>query len=239
MKSILIRILCVLTLLCIVSCKESKVNKDLLFKDIQSEAKKKDKYFCIIVSDLECESCYLYENLLEGRYEGLKKKAIFNIVKTNDKEHKWYKYWLYTPAVPITCVFDSAGNLKSLVAGAGIKSFQEIERVLDGKPKQLLFGYNSPLNEFLSDDQIIAVLDEIQKCKHALDEGVDISEQIKRTMNVTWYPFNVFLNLENEKKKGNYEEVVFIAEQIQTFQKNNFCNYLYSELFDETKKILQ
>lgn len=224
---------------CILGCQKStKVYEGLSFEEIQKIAKDQNRNFCIVVSNLECDACYTYENLLKGEYKGLSNKAVFNVIKTNHQDQEWYKFWLYTPATPLTCIFDSAGNLKSIINGASIKSFQAVEKVLDGASSQSVLSYNSPLKDYLDDEKTISVLNDILQCKRALEKGKDITESINETLNIAWYPFNVYLSCLNEKEKENEENAKHIAKQLLTFQHNNYCNYLYPALFAQAHKII-
>lgn len=224
----------------LVGCKkeERKVYENLSFEEVLKMAEKQNCDFCIVLSNLECDACFVYADLLNEKYKELNKKAIFNIVKTDDEQNQWYKFWLYTPAAPITCIFNSSGNLKSIISGASIKSFQSIEKSIDQILQDKLVNYSSPLTDILDNDRTHEILDNILQCKLAFDKGEDITYKINETLNVVWYPYNVYLNCLNEKNKGNNENAKYIAEQILTFKKNNFCNYLYSNLFEEVHKII-
>ncbi len=122
--------------------------------------------------------------------------------------------------------------MKNIIQGASKKSFQNIEKVIDGKPITN-DSFKSALFHIQGSEENIKFLNEVLKIKLDLDNNVDITESISQNLETAWYPYNVYLQYMNEKEKGNVDNTIYIARQLLTFRENPYSDYLYFDLLNE------
>lgn len=223
-----------ISLLFLFSCeqKNKTVYSDLGYEEVKDVAEKYNIGFCIVLADNDCNACNEYTNSLKGTFNKLNEKTVFNIIYTNQIENEWYKYWLYSPATPTTCIFNAKGDLVNVISGSSKKTFQCIEKSIDGNYECSDF-FESSIIPIDDKKNIIPILNKVLKCKQSFDKGEDITIPLEQTLNIAWYPYNVYLHYLNENRKGNAENAKHIAKQLLTFEKNPYAKFLYSKIFTE------
>ena len=235
MKSLFI--IPILILAVLVSCKNntSQIYYDLSFNDLSQKAKEKNIPFCLVLIDDSGFIGKKYKEYIEEKGSRIFGKAIVNFVDINKSENVWYRQWLSTPDSVLTCVFSSSSILNSIIGGASTYSFKYIHEVVEGNANNLDFGYHR-IFECADSIQVMAVLDDVLKCKMMLDSGDDFNTLIDKTLEYVQYPYNIYLKLLNNVRYGR--DTIIEAKRLLEFD-NVYYVKLYSDLFKYAEKIVK
>ena len=219
------------------SCSDSKegVLFGLSFDEMKELASKENKPFCVILSTANCDLCQTFVNVLSGeKYRKFLKKAYFVVLEVDQEENEWYQEWSMNLSFPSTYVFSPIGELKAIIPGSVVSSFECVGNVLNGDLAGARFMYRHRFGN-VNSDRVISMLNDILKCKYKLERGEDISEEIDKTISLMPYPYNLYLKYLNEKKEGNNESATQIAERILTYSEVLYY-HIYGKMHHRLKK---
>lgn len=209
---------------------KKKIYENLTYAQTKALAQEQGTPFCIIVADDGCGSCSDLKEELNTKYQKLLHKAVFNAVNPTQKEHRWFRDWLYTPSGPITCVFSANGDLLNVIEGANLKSIQTIEKAIDGQGRNIPLYYDSPLVEMVDIKDVVHVLDKALKYKLTMDNGENTDKLREASFDAGSYPFNLYLRCLDMELRGDSCEAAESARQLLVFSKERFVSYYFSDM---------
>lgn len=109
-------------------------NKD--FNEMTNIAKDIDQPFCIVLVDSLNFTANEYLYLLNN-YKVMDRGISYNFINTTLNENKWYSQLLSPQIYPVTCIFNTTGELIDLIPGSSNESILYIDRVI--KTKKTMF----------------------------------------------------------------------------------------------------
>lgn len=236
-----------LVLICIslLSCKREKLFKveyEKTFEEIRRLANAENKGFCIVLSDSECSPCQILHNSL---YEKVGKvargKAVFNFVDVSLPQNKWYQQFIASKDIPATLVFSPESELTGIILGSSVGSLECIKETLNDSKDCARYFYKSSFPESTKNESIVKSLNLILKAKVKLEQKEDASKELEESMNILYYPYVLWLQILNERNKGNEQYTISLAKQILSFQHSLHTSLyaaLYADFYKEVRYII-
>jgi len=197
-------------------------------------AQESNKAFSLILSRPDCQLCHsLVLQLIENheRFKG----SIFNIIDVSLPENRWYQQWLYSGAVPTTCVFSPSSELRAIIPGRVERSIQCIEYSIAGRTQCA----DNFLNRQIADRDHMPMLSAMFWGKHNLEAGRDISNLIGEWLPTAQYPFPFYLKYRNEKQQGRHERARYWANRLVSIVgSDQFFVRVYSDLSAQARSFV-
>lgn len=218
----------------LLACKKtipSQIEYERSFEELSEIAVSGNKSFCIILSNPECPPCdLLHKALFEDISAFMGEKVIFNIVDISLPQNKWYGQFIASKGTPAALIFSRQGELEAIIHGAGKASIECLKKSINGKLDCSKYLYSSSFSKSIKNEDIIKSLNLILKARAKVEKHEDATSELKESMNTLYYPYVLWLQIQNEKNKGNTEEAAYFAKQMLTFQEPLYAA-LYSDLY--------
>jgi hypothetical protein len=235
----------ILTLFCfailLLSCKQtipSLIYYEKSFEEMAQSAVAENKHFAIIISHPDCPPCgALHIRLFDEVSFAVGNKAIFNIVDITLPENKWYQQFIAAMVQPAALIFSSGAELKAIISGASRASTECIKSVIHGKTDCAQYYNRRFVTESITHENVINAFNLILTAKIKIENGQDATNELVESMQTLYYPYQLWLQIQNEQNNGNTENAVSIARQMLTFQSSMYA-VLYSDLFLASRKAI-
>jgi hypothetical protein len=237
--------ICIFTLFCLasllLSCKTDKPSRivyEKSFEEMTHLAAAEGKDFCIVLSNPDCPPCEVLHNRLFDEVSfAVGEKVIFNIVDVTLPENRWFQQFILSKSQPTTLVFSSSVELKAIIQGASRANTECIKNVIDGKPECVRYRNNLLFSESVKSEDAMKSLNLILTAKRKIENNQDATTELAESMQTLYYPYSLWLQIQNEQNKGNTEDVVFLARQMLTFQEP-WHAVLYNDLFLASRQVI-
>ncbi|MDR0334233.1 MAG: DUF1573 domain-containing protein [Dysgonamonadaceae bacterium] len=208
------------------------------FEEISQLAAAENKHFAIVITDPACPPCEILHNKLFGDISfSVGNKAIFNIVDVTLPQNKWYQQFIASMAQPTTLLFSPEAKLKAIVQGASRTGTECIKNVIDGKLECVRYRNNLLFSDAITSEETMQALNLILTAKRKIKNKQDATTELAESMQTLYYPYPLWLQIQNEQNRGNVEDAVFFARQMLTFQEP-WHAILYNDLFLESRQII-
>jgi hypothetical protein len=216
----------------------SHIEYEKSFEEIAQLAATENKYFCIILSHPACPPCEaLHTRLFDEVSFAVGNKAIFNIVDITLPENKWYQQFIFSKSQPATLLFSPKVELITIIQGASRASTECIKNVINGKPECVRYRNNLLFSEAIASGEAVQALNLILTAKRKIENNRDATAELAESMQTLYYPYPLWLQIQNEQNKGNTEDAVFLARQMLTFQEPWHAE-LYNDLFLASRQVI-
>ena len=235
----------ILTLFCfsglLLSCQQTappRLEYAKSFEEIAHLAAAEGKHFAIVLASPDCPACQiLYLRLHNKTRSVISKDIIFNIIDVTLPQNRWYSQLIQSGARPTTLVFCPDAQLQAIIQGASHSGIDCLKNVLNGNIDCAPFYNNIPFPESVSYNDMIRTLNLILTAKHKIERGEDAVEKLEKALTILYYPFPLWLKIQNEYNLGYTEDAIMWARQMLTFQ-SPLHTRLYSDLFLAARKVI-
>jgi hypothetical protein len=225
----------------LLSCKTdkpSRIEYEKSFEEMVQLAADGNKYFGIVLSNPECSPCeMLHQILFDDISLFVGKRAAFNIVDITLPQNRWYQQFIASKGTPATLIFSPNAELKAIIPGAGRVGIECIKNVLNGQLECTRYYNRRFLSESTTQEDLIKNLNLILTAKKKIENKEDATTELEESLNTLYYPYPLWLQIQNEQNKGNAEDAASLARQMLTFQ-NPMYAVLYSNLFLESRQVI-
>ena len=223
--------LCGFVLLITVSC-SSNVQKDDIyynkdFDEITTVASATNHSFCIVLLDSLSITSDEYIEMIQ-KSPSIHKGTIYNFVNITADENKWYSKLLLPQIYPVTCVFNSVGQLIDLVSGNSRESVVYIAKAINTGQPCLEFHYNQKYDN--DKIEMIHYIDNAIKLKSEIDKGKYIVDKIDSLLQISEHPYLLYWKLQNQLQLNKKTEAKETAKKLLSFDSAKDLLEYYNEL---------
>lgn len=209
------------------------------FFELQQEADRQNKNFCVVLSHPECPPCeWFYNRIYTDTYQSLRDKTLFNFVDVTQPQNNWYQQLIASKGVPSSLFFSSEGNLLAIVNGGGKASFDCLTHVADGSYHCSSYAYKSPVLQSMRYPDVIELFNVTLHAKLLADKGEDASAELKRSMDMAVYPYNLWLHIEAARRWKQEEEAIEASKRLLSFKEPLYA-VLYAGLYEQAEHIVK
>jgi hypothetical protein len=226
----------------LLSCRQntpSRIVYERTFEEMAQLAAAEGKTFAVVLTHPDCSPCGIFRNILYRDISfAVGEQTIFNIVDVTQPQNRWYWQLIASQTTPSTLIFSPEAELKAIIPGAARPGIECIKSAFGGElhcSRHYTIGDFFP--ESVSHDDRIKTLNSILTAKRKIERGEDAAAELQTAFNTLYYPFPIWLQVQNEKNLGNTEDAVFWARQMLTFQRSEHL-VLYSDLLLASRKVI-
>jgi metal-sulfur cluster biosynthetic enzyme len=232
-------LLCLTGLL--LSCQQnapSPIVYELSFAEIAQLAATKNRSFAIVLTNPECPPCgKLQTTLHEELSKVVGKKNIFNVVDITLPQNRWYQQLMSSMAQPTTLIFTPDAKLIAIIQGAITSSVECIKSTTDGEPACAQYQHTLEFTEWVPYEDLMQKFNTVLLAKQKVENREDAIDEFDEIFNALYYPYVLWLKMQNEQNLGNSDDAIDVARQMLTFQ-DPYHLRLYSDLFLDARKVI-
>lgn len=220
----------VLSFICCFSCntiENSEVYCEKTIPEMIEISKSKGKPFCIMLYDSARVSStdYLIK-IKDNSQDG----ETFNFINIAKKENKWYEKLLSPDVLPVACVFTPLGELVELIPGNSKESVLYLREAFVNQRINGEFHYNQRYGD--EKNNLISNYNAIFQLKQRVDMHENVLLELNDVLSNIYYPFPLFLKLQNHLQLGDSITAKDIAEELLQFDSpSNLVDYYEEFMF--------
>ena len=208
----------------------SRIVYEMSFEEIAQLAAAENKGFAIVLADPNCPPCHvLHQALFDDIAIAVGRKAIFNIVNVTRSQNRWYQQLILSRGQPTTLLFSPEAELKAIIPGANRVATECIKNVFAGELNCAQFSNTLLFPPSIQSEDAIRALSLILTARRKIENGEDATAELQKSMQTLFYPFQLWLMIQNEQNAGNQESAIMYARQMSTFREPWHID-LYSDL---------
>ena len=152
-------------------------------------------------------------------------------------QNKWYKQLIASSVTPTALVFSSRGELEAIISGSNKARLACLESTLNGQSDCSHYLSSTSFSKSVKNENMIKALNLVLKAKIKVEKKEDATSELEESLNTLYYPYALWLQIQNSKNKKEEQEAVFLARQMLTFQ-DPFYAFLYNDLYLESRYII-
>lgn len=218
-------------LLVMVTCTSNKQECNIYhnndFDEIATIANDANLPFCVVLIDSTRFTADEYINMIKV-YKTLSVRTIYNFINVRLSENKWYSKLLSPQIYPVTCVFNTTGQLIDLVPGNSKESMLYIDKAINTGQPCLEFHYNQKYDQ--DKIEIIHYINSAVELKSKIYESEDVVAKIDSLLHVKEHPYLLYLKLQKQVLFNKKTEARKTAEELLSFDSVQDLLDYYDEL---------
>ena len=215
---------------------------EMPFEEIAQLATEENRHFAIMLSHSDCPACRsLYSALHNTIIDAVSEKAIFNVKDITLPQNRWYQQLIFSTHQPAVLLFSPDAKLKAIIHGTSRASIACIKNAISGNLACAQTQHELHFPESISRENIIPTFNLILTAKRKMESGEDAADKLEKVLNTLYYPFPLWLKIQNEKNLGYTEDAISWARQLLTFQNAQRARLymrLYGDLFLAARKVI-